>query len=187
VIEGSGTARLAAGSQLDAGASGRPALGISAVRMGVGTTRIAKELGIHHDTVRGVLETERMCPRPSPPGPSILDPYKSFIVDTLAQHPTLRASRIYDVIRTRGYVSFRRRTSSVFSALLTNSLRADSVRSRSAATWPIDNPRCRTIATASALSFSEKLRLFLRMVSTLRIHSPHVSCPRKRGRLRPAS
>lgn len=68
----------------------------------VGT--IAKELGIHHDTVRGVLETERMCPRPSPTRPSILDPYKSFILDTLAQHPTLRASRIYDMIRTRGYV-----------------------------------------------------------------------------------
>ena len=74
VIKGSGTARLAAGSQLDAGASGRLALGISAVRRGVGTTRIAKELGIHHDTVRGVLETERMCPRPSPTRPSILDP-----------------------------------------------------------------------------------------------------------------
>ena len=68
----------------------------------VGT--IAKELGIHHDTVRSVLETERMCPRPSPTRPSILDPYKSFILDTLAQHPTLRASRIYDMIRTRGYV-----------------------------------------------------------------------------------
>jgi transposase len=65
----------------------------------VGT--IAAELGVHHATVRRAINAESFGSDRS--RGSILDPYKLFINDTLAQHPRLRASRIFDMIRTRGY------------------------------------------------------------------------------------
>src|SRR5690349_16779771 len=65
---------------------------------------IAAELGVHHDTVRRAIEAERFAGRTEARVvESILDPYKAFINDTLAQHPRLRASRIFDMIRERGY------------------------------------------------------------------------------------
>ncbi len=65
---------------------------------------IASELGVHHDTVRRAIEAERFVGRTeSRVVASILDPYKAFINDTLAQHPRLRASRLFDMIRARGY------------------------------------------------------------------------------------
>jgi transposase len=68
----------------------------------VGT--IATELGVHHDTVRGAIEAERFVGRTeSRVVASILDPYKPFIGETLAQHPRLRSSRLFDMIRERGY------------------------------------------------------------------------------------
>jgi transposase len=68
----------------------------------VGT--IAAELDVHHDTVRRAIEVERFVGAlQGRVVASILDPYKSFINDTLAQHPRLRASRLFDMIRERGY------------------------------------------------------------------------------------
>lgn len=68
----------------------------------VGT--IATELGVHHDTVRRAIEAERFVSRADARVvASILDPYKAFINDTLTQHPRLRASRLFDMIRERGY------------------------------------------------------------------------------------
>jgi transposase len=65
---------------------------------------IAAELGLHHATVRHAVETERFAVVSEPRvGPSILDPYKPFVGEVLAQHPRLRATRVYDMIRERGY------------------------------------------------------------------------------------
>jgi transposase len=66
----------------------------------VGT--IAKELGIHADTIKRVLETERMVPK-RVVRPSMLDPYKGLIQDTLEKHPKLRATRLYAMLKARGY------------------------------------------------------------------------------------
>jgi transposase len=66
----------------------------------VGT--IATELGVHHDAVRNALETHRFDAR-SATRPSLLDPYKPLIVETLEQHPRLRATCIFEMVRTRGY------------------------------------------------------------------------------------
>src|SRR5689334_15965057 len=60
----------------------------------VGT--IAAELGLHHDTVSGAIAEERVVA-------SILDPYKPFIGELLAKHPRLRSSRLFHMIRERGY------------------------------------------------------------------------------------
>jgi transposase len=63
---------------------------------------IATELGVHPDTVRNAIESERFK-NSKPLGVSIVDPYIEFISHTLDQHPRLRATRIYQMIRDRGY------------------------------------------------------------------------------------
>jgi transposase len=66
----------------------------------VGT--IASELGVHPDAVRNAIESQRFH-NSKPLGVSIVDPYIEFIRHTLDQHPRLRATRIYQMIRDRGY------------------------------------------------------------------------------------
>lgn len=63
---------------------------------------IATELGVHPDAVRHAIESERF--RSTPPlRASITDPYLGFIQQILEQHPHLRATRIYAMVRDRGY------------------------------------------------------------------------------------
>jgi transposase len=66
----------------------------------VGT--IASELGVHPDAVRNAIEAERFKSA-QPLRASLVDPYSEFIRLTLDQHPRLRATRIYQMIRDRGY------------------------------------------------------------------------------------
>jgi len=66
----------------------------------VGT--IAAELGVHHDTVRRALEVDRMASRGAA-RPSQLDPYKEFLLGVLEQYPKLRASRLHEMARERGF------------------------------------------------------------------------------------
>lgn len=66
----------------------------------VGT--IAAQLGVHPDTVRRALATERFA-RPSVVRPSVLDPYRAFLQVTLQQYPRLRATRLFEMVRQRGY------------------------------------------------------------------------------------
>jgi transposase len=66
----------------------------------VGT--IASELGVHPDAVRTAIEAERFK-NVRPLRASLVDPYIGFIRQTLEQHPRLRATRIYQMIRDRGY------------------------------------------------------------------------------------
>jgi transposase len=67
----------------------------------VGT--IATELGMHHDTVERAIAADRFGTSVRPVRPSLLDPYKDFIRQTLERHPRLRATRLHDMIRERGY------------------------------------------------------------------------------------
>jgi transposase len=67
----------------------------------VGT--IAAALGVHHDTVRAAIAHDT---RALPRGlcrPTQLDVYLPFVRDTLAQYPRLRATRLFDMVRARGY------------------------------------------------------------------------------------
>lgn len=81
----------------------------------VGT--IASEVGIHHDTVRRAIGAHRFVRPDALVRPSMLDPYKAFIADTLEQHPRLRATRLFEMIHDRGYrgsvVQLRRHVASV--------------------------------------------------------------------------
>ena len=66
----------------------------------VGT--IAQQLGVHPDTVRHAPETEQFN-RAKILRPRLTDPYLEFIRQTLQEYPRLRATRIYQMIRERGY------------------------------------------------------------------------------------
>lgn len=63
---------------------------------------IATELGLHPDTVRRALDTDRFKRGPSKRR-ALAEPYLDFIKQTLEAHPRLRATRIYEMIRGRGY------------------------------------------------------------------------------------
>ena len=66
----------------------------------VGT--IASQLGVHRDVVRRVLglleRVESLSQRPRG-----LTPYAGFIAEQLEKYPRLRATRLYDMLRERGY------------------------------------------------------------------------------------
>jgi transposase len=67
----------------------------------VGT--IAAALGVHHDTVRAAIAHDTQALRRGRCGPTLADPFLPFIRDTLAQYPRLRATRLFEMVRARGY------------------------------------------------------------------------------------
>jgi transposase len=67
----------------------------------VGT--IARQLHVHHGTVTRVL-AQAGLPRTNPPRRcSQVEPYLPFILETLQKFPALTASRLYAMVRERGY------------------------------------------------------------------------------------
>jgi len=66
----------------------------------VGT--IAEQLGVHHYVVERVLAQAGVRPAPASRS-SIVDAYLPFIKDTLEKYPTLTASRLYEMVKQRGY------------------------------------------------------------------------------------
>ncbi len=67
----------------------------------VGT--IATQLGVHHGTVDRVLSQAGLPKVERPHRASLIDPYLPFVLKTLEQHPRLTASRLYAMVRERGY------------------------------------------------------------------------------------
>ena len=63
---------------------------------------IARELGFHPETVSLAVETDRFNNTKTLRS-SVTDPYADFIREILAKHPRLRATRIFQMIRDRGY------------------------------------------------------------------------------------
>mgnify|MGYP000566005672 CR=1 FL=1 len=67
----------------------------------VGT--IAAALGVHHETVRAAILNDTQGVRRGTCRATQLDPYLPFVRDTLAQHPRLRATRLFEMVKGRGY------------------------------------------------------------------------------------
>jgi transposase len=67
----------------------------------VGT--IAAALGVHHETVRAALVNDTQGVRRGTCRATRLDPYLPVIRDTLAQYPRLRATRLFEMVKGRGY------------------------------------------------------------------------------------
>ena len=67
----------------------------------VGT--IATTLGVHHETVERAIETSRFAKSRHGVRVSSLDDYKPFIEQTLESYPRLTATRVYEMVRARGF------------------------------------------------------------------------------------
>jgi transposase len=70
-------------------------------RWRIGT--IARHLRVHPDTVARVLSQAGLPRIGALARPSAIDPYLPFILQTLEKFPTLTASRLYAMVRERGY------------------------------------------------------------------------------------
>ena len=64
---------------------------------------IAHQLHVHHGVVRRVLAQAGLPRIGPPPRKSLIDGYLAFIRQTLETFPTLTASRLYGMVRERGY------------------------------------------------------------------------------------
>ena len=67
----------------------------------VGT--IVTQLGVHEDVVTRVIGPLGPISKKAPPRPSVVDPYKELIEETLKIYPRLTATRLYDMAVERGY------------------------------------------------------------------------------------
>src|SRR6187399_2032283 len=64
---------------------------------------IAGQLGLHHTTVQRVLRHTGVDPKVVAPRRSMADPFVPFIVEQLEKYPGLRSSRLFVMIKERGY------------------------------------------------------------------------------------
>jgi transposase len=71
-----------------------------AERWPVGT--IARQLHLHRDSVARVLAQAGLPAIKQIHRPSAIDPYLPFVLETLAQFPRLRASRLYEMVKDPG-------------------------------------------------------------------------------------
>lgn len=67
----------------------------------VGT--IANQLNVHHSVVTRVLNQSGIPKSTRTTRESIVAPFMGFIMETLNKYPTLTASRLYEMVRQRGY------------------------------------------------------------------------------------
>jgi transposase len=63
---------------------------------------IATQLGVHYDTVRAAVDTDRFNTR-GVARPSAFDPYLAFMTEVLDRYPSLRATRLHEMLVQRGY------------------------------------------------------------------------------------
>src|SRR5271170_7081150 len=91
---------------------------------------IARQLHIHHSTVKRTLQRNGIQPQRLQLRPSIADPYLDLIRGTLKKYPTITGRRIWEMARARGYrggydhftdivARFRQRTPEAFMRLRT--------------------------------------------------------------------
>ena len=64
---------------------------------------LAGQLHVHHATVRRVLTQAGIPAAQQSVHRSMADPFVPFIQEILTRYPTLRASRLYHMVRERGY------------------------------------------------------------------------------------
>lgn len=67
---------------------------------------IARQLDVHHTTIKRVLSETGVSKRLLLQS-SIINPFLSFIMETLQRFPKLPASRLYDMVKERGYPGCR--------------------------------------------------------------------------------
>jgi transposase len=147
---------------------------------------VARQLGVHHSVVRRVLHQVGVPVPKLRPRPSKLDPYMPFVHETLEKYPTLAASRLWHILRERGYEGGESRVREVIALVRPRPkaeayLRLSTVPGEQGqvdwahfGTLRIGNAVRRLLAFVMVLSFCRKifLRFFLdaRMPNFLRGH-----------------
>jgi transposase len=63
---------------------------------------VARRFGLHHSTVRRTLVEDAV--ELPPRQPSVLEPFKPYIVDRLTEHPDLTSPRLLAELKERGYI-----------------------------------------------------------------------------------
>jgi transposase len=64
---------------------------------------IARHVGVHHGTVETALHEQGLLPRAAPSRSRLVDPYMPLLIQTLDKYPTLCASRLFQMVKERGY------------------------------------------------------------------------------------
>ncbi len=72
-------------------------------REGLSKRAISRRLGIHRRTVRKALSSDRPPKRTSLKRGSIIDEHRGWLLAKLQQYPELTASRLFQLLRERGY------------------------------------------------------------------------------------
>jgi transposase len=78
---------------------------------------VATQLRVHHSVVRRVLLALGLPVPKLAPRPSMADPYLPFIRETLERYPTLTASRLFAMVKERGYPGQESRFREIVSLL----------------------------------------------------------------------
>lgn len=76
-----------------------------AERWPVGT--IGSQLGRHHDTIERVLAQSGLEVRKESTRPRLVDVFIPFVQETLAKYPRLRSTRLWAMVKARGYTGSR--------------------------------------------------------------------------------
>jgi len=64
---------------------------------------IARQLNVHHSVVKRVLRQAGIPQENLTHQKSLIEPFLPFVLETLKKHPNLTASRLYQMVRERGY------------------------------------------------------------------------------------
>ena len=64
---------------------------------------ISRQLGVHHTSIKRVLSETGVSKHNLLVQASMIDPFLPFILETLERFPKLPASRLYDMVKERGY------------------------------------------------------------------------------------
>lgn len=78
---------------------------------------ISRQLGIHHRTVKRVLVAEGAARPNRAARPRMIDPYLPFIEEALRRYPKVPASRLFAMVRNRGYPGKRSQFCSIVAEL----------------------------------------------------------------------
>ena len=63
---------------------------------------VARRFGVHHSVVRRTIRTE-CATETAPVAPTVLEPFKPYIVERLTAHPELTSTRLVLELRNKGF------------------------------------------------------------------------------------
>lgn len=78
---------------------------------------IANHFGVHHSVVRRILKVDQEGTGAALLRPTLADPFLPFMRETLEKYPRLRASRLHQMVRERGYTGAQSRFREIVASI----------------------------------------------------------------------